>query len=229
VLERLGGSERRQVWSRQRAEAEGEVAALHKDWRRRASSTEPADTVDAMLAALDRALPRNAITVEEAVTNSPAVMRQLHRPPGRHFGVGAPALGSGLGAAIGAKLADPDAAVFAITGDGAFNFGVPTSALWAAHRAGAPFVTVILDNGTYLASRMPVERLFPEGSARRRNDFPETRLGSPIDYAALARSCGGEGIVVESPDQMGEAVQKAVAALAEGRCTVIDAMLPAPP
>lgn len=229
VLERLGDGERRQVWSRQRAEAEAEVAALHEDWRRRASSTEPADTVDAMLAALDRALPRNAITVEEAVTNSPAVMRQLHRPAGRHFGVGAPALGSGLGAAIGAKLADPDAAVFAITGDGAFNFGVPTSALWAAHRAGAPFVTVILDNGTYLASRMPVERLFPEGSARRRNDFPETRLGSPIDYAALARSCGGDGIVVESPDQMGDAVQKAVAALAEGRCTVIDAMLPSPP
>jgi acetolactate synthase-1/2/3 large subunit len=228
-LEELATADRRQTWSEQRQESEREVAELHADWQRKALSTDPADAVDAMLAALNRAIPSGAITVEEAVTNQGPCLRQLRRPPGRHFGVGAPALGSALGAAMGARLADPEAPVFAITGDGAFNFGVPTAALWSAHRAGAPFVTVILDNGTYLASRMPVERLFPEGAARRQNDFPETRLGPPIDYAALARSCGGEGIVVEEPSEMGDAVERAIAALGEGRCTVIDARLPAPP
>ncbi|MGH7910526.1 MAG: thiamine pyrophosphate-dependent enzyme, partial [Candidatus Dormibacteraceae bacterium] len=113
-------------------------------------------------------------------------------------------------------------------GDGAFNFGVPTAALWSAHRAAAPFVTVILNNGTYLASRQPVRRLFPEGAAQRRDDFPETMLGGAIDYAALARSCGGTGEVVDRPEQMPGAMRRALACSAGGRCAVIDARLPAP-
>lgn len=227
-LHALGTPERRQAWTRNRSEAEGVADRARAAAHTRATSEEPGDAPDAMLAALDQALPADALTIEEAVTNKPACTRQLHRPPGRHFGVGAPALGSGLGAALGAKLADPGAPVVAITGDGAFNFGVPTAALWSAHRAGAPFVTVILDNGAYLASRRPVEALFPEGAARRANAYPETVLGGSLDYAALARACGGEGLVVERPDQLGDALGQALAATTEGRCAVIDARLPPP-
>ncbi len=227
-LTALGTPQRREMWARNRAEAEAVADRVRAGWQARATSGERDDAPDAMLAALDQALPPDALTIEEAVTNKPALTRQLHRPPGRHFGVGAPALGSGLGAALGAKLADPTARVVAITGDGAFNFGVPTAALWSAHRAGAPFVTVILDNGAYLASRRPVETLFPEGAARRANSFPETRLGGSLDYAALARACGGEGLVVGHPDQIGDALRTALAATAQGRCAVIDARLPPP-
>lgn len=227
-LRRLGTPTRRKRWAENRAESEAVAARLRADWADRARSEDPDDAPDAMLAALQAALPPDALTIEEAVTNKPALTRQLHRAPGRHFGVGAPALGSGLGAALGAKLADPAAPVVAITGDGAFNFGVPTAALWSAHRAGAPFVTVILDNGAYLASRRPVETLFPEGAARRGNSFPETRLGGALDYAALARACGGEGLVVERPDQMAAALERAIASTREGRCAVVDARLPTP-
>ncbi|MBO0746166.1 MAG: acetolactate synthase, partial [Candidatus Dormibacteraeota bacterium] len=227
-LSALATPECHQAWVRNRAQAEAVAGRVRAASEARATSEAPDDAPDAMLAALDRALPADALTIEEAVTNKPACTRQLHRPPGRHFGIGAPALGGGLGAALGAKLADPAAPVVAITGDGAFNFGIPTAALWSAQRAGAPFVTVILDNGSYLASRRPVEALFPEGAARRANTFPETKLGGELDYAALARACGGEGLVVERPDQMGDAFQQALAATTEGRCAVIDARLPAP-
>lgn len=227
-LDALGSPERRRRWAENRAEAESVAAVMQREWEARSTSEAPDDTADAMLAALDRALPADALTIEEAVTNKPACTRQLHRPVGRHFGIGAPALGSGLGAALGAKLADPAAQVIAITGDGAFNFGVPTAAIWSAHHARAPFVTLILDNGAYLASRRPVERLFPDGAARRGNTFPETRLDGPLDYAALARACGGEGLVVERPDQVPGALERALACTRQGRCAVIDARLPEP-
>ena len=63
------------------------------------------------MAALDRALPADAILIEEAVTNRFAVARQVARQPGRHLQTGAPALGWAVGAAVGVKLARPEAPV----------------------------------------------------------------------------------------------------------------------
>ncbi|HEY4026841.1 MAG TPA: thiamine pyrophosphate-requiring protein, partial [Candidatus Dormibacteraeota bacterium] len=147
----LATPELRRAWEARRRAAEDEVAEVRAGWRRRAASTEPADAADAILAALDRVLPADAIVLEEAVTNRFAVTRQVNRAPGRYLQAGSPALGWAMGGAIGVKLARPEAPVVAVCGDGAFNFGVPTAALWTAHRAGAPFVAVILNNHSYRA------------------------------------------------------------------------------
>jgi acetolactate synthase-1/2/3 large subunit len=154
------------------------------------------------------------------------VVRQLDRAPGRHFSSGAPALGWAVGAAVGAKLARPDAPVVAVCGDGAFNFGVPTAALWSARREGAPFVTVILNNHSYHASRRPVERLYPGGASARRQDFPETDLTPETDYALLAQACGGVGRVVEWPGDAGDALAWALEQAAAGCSAVLDVRLP---
>jgi hypothetical protein len=50
-----------------------------------------------MLAELSRALPPQAVVVEEAVTNRPEVARQVPREPGQLFDTGAPGLGWALG------------------------------------------------------------------------------------------------------------------------------------
>jgi acetolactate synthase I/II/III large subunit len=215
-------------WAERRRQAEAAVGEIHRGWRSRATSGRVADAPDAMLAALDAALPADAIVLEEAVTNRQTCVRQLHRPAGRYFQAGAPALGWGLGAAMGVRLAAGDAPVVTVCGDGSFHFGVPTAALWSARRAGAPFTAVVLDNGTYVASRRPVEQLFPEGAARRADDYPETRLGPSIDYVALAAACGAEGLAVTTPAEMGPAVNAALAANAAGRCAVVVARLPVP-
>src|SRR6202022_4073376 len=97
-----------------------------------------------------------------------------------------------------------------------FNFGVPTAAFWSAHKAKAPFVTVILNNRAYHASKEPVVQLYPHGAALRNNDFHESRLGPPIDYVALARACGGQGEVVNKPSDMAPALERALAWAASG-------------
>ena len=228
ALHRLATPERAVAWRARRSQVETELAEVHAGWLRRSASTEPADAPDAMLGALDRALPHDALLVEEAVTNRPAVARQVCRGPGCYFQTGAPALGWAVGAAIGIKLAKPAQPVVAVCGDGSFNFGVPNAALWTAHRAGAPFVTVILNNRSYYASKRPVLRLYPKGAAAAADDFPETELSPAIDYVLLARACGGDGRVVEAPRDLGDALTWALGEADHGRCTVLDARLPRP-
>ncbi|HXM55056.1 MAG TPA: thiamine pyrophosphate-dependent enzyme, partial [Candidatus Dormibacteraeota bacterium] len=152
----------------------------------------------------------------------------LRRPAGHYFQSGSPALGWGIGGAVGIKLARREAPVVVVCGDGSFNFGVPTAALWSAHRVGAPFVTVILNNHAYHASKRPVQTLYPDGAAVRSGDFPETELTPETDYALLARACGGDGRAVDSPGDLGDALRWALGEAKHGRCVVLDARLPRP-
>lgn len=228
TLLRLATDELREKWAARRQAAEADTAQRQREAARRAASDRPADAPDAMLAALGGALPDDAVVVQEAVTNRSAVARQVRRSPGQLFDTGAPGLGWALGGAFGVKLARPEAPVVAICGDGSFNFGVPTAALWSAHRHGAPFVTVVLNNQSYLASKLPVMDLYPQGVSVRENDFGETRLTPDTDYAALAAACGGSGRTVHTPAEMSKAVEWALAEAGQGRCVVLDVRLPQP-
>jgi acetolactate synthase I/II/III large subunit len=224
----LATPERRRAWAERRCEVEESLAAAHAEARARAASAAPADAPDAMVAALDRALPEDAIVLEEAVTSRGALARQLSRPPGHYFQTGSPALGWAMGGAIGIGLARREAPVVVVCGDGSFNFGVPTAALWSAHRVRAPFATVILNNRSYYASKRPVQTLYPDGAAAAGDDFPETALAPDPDYARLAEACGGAGRAVEGPGDLGDAVRWALAEVRHGRCAVLDARLPRP-
>jgi acetolactate synthase-1/2/3 large subunit len=228
ALLRRATSDLREKWTARRRAVEAEIARLRLEADRKSGSDLPADVPDAMLAALDRALPEDAVVVEEAVTNRPAVSRQVRRRPGRFFDTGAPGLGWAPGGALGIKLAGPEAPVVAVCGDGAFNFSVPTAALWSAHRYGAPFVTVVLNNHSYRASKVPVMELYPDGVSVRANDFLETQLTPDIGYAALAQACGGAGRTVHTPQEMDSAIRWAIAETDRGRCAVLDVVLPQP-
>jgi acetolactate synthase I/II/III large subunit len=217
---------RAERWTQRREQVAGRLARLRRSWAALARSSKPEAAPDVMLHALNRALPPDAIVLEEAVTNRPAVLRQIVREPGGYFATGSPALGWAVAGAMGVKLARPRAPVFAICGDGSFGFSVPTAALWSAHRAGAPFVAVILNNRAYRASRLPVQRLYPGGAADTDGSFPETDLDPAPSYTDLARAYGGDGRVVRSPGELAGAVEYCLALEADGRCAVIDIQLP---
>jgi len=204
----------------------GRLAEVRRRWEALAGSAEPAAAADAALHALNRVLPPDAIVLEEAVTNRPAMLRQIAREPGRYFSTGSPALGWAVAGAMGVKLARPQAPVIAVCGDGAFNFSVPTAALWSAQRAGALFVAVILNNRAYRASRLPVQRLYPGGAADTEGSFPETDLTPGPSHVDLARAYGGGGRVVRTPGELPAALEYCLALAADGRCGVIDIQLP---
>src|SRR5207247_117092 len=67
--------------------------------------------------------------------------------PGSYFGSRpSSGLGFGLGAALGVKLARPDATVIATAGDGAYFFGEPLSCLFVQRAHALPILTVIFNN-----------------------------------------------------------------------------------
>jgi acetolactate synthase I/II/III large subunit len=213
-------------WQQRREEVAARLARAREGWAGLARSAEPEAAADVVLHELNRVLPGDAIVLEEAVTNRPALLRQIVREPGGYFATGSPALGWAVAGALGVKLARPQSPVISVCGDGSFNFSVPTAAIWSAQRAGAPFVAVILNNRAYRASRLPVQRLYPGGASDTEGSFPETDLTPSPSHVDLARAYGGDGRVVRDAGELAAALEFCLGLQADGRCGVIDVQLP---
>jgi len=209
------------------ADPEAPAAQARRTWLASAAATGPkqdgASQVRDVMLALDAHLAAEDIVIEEAVTNTETVTEVLTRTePGTLSSPGGPGLGWALGGSVGVKLARPSNRVVAVVGDGAFMFGVPTAALCLAAEARAPFLTVILNNGGYRASRMPVFDLFPAGTSVALGDAVGTRFASQPDFAAVATACGAHGERVEDLTDVGDAIQKAFKSVEAGRSAVVD-------
>ena len=107
------------------------------------------------------------------------------------------ALGSGLGLAMGAKLARPDKVCINFMGDAAF--GMVGLDLETAVRAGIPIITVVLNNST-----MAVETESMKTSHRL---YKTRDLGG--DYAGVARALGAHAERVEAPEAIVPAFRRA--------------------
>ncbi|HMF97543.1 MAG TPA: thiamine pyrophosphate-binding protein [Vicinamibacterales bacterium] len=107
----------------------------------------------------------------------------------------------GLSAAIGARLARPDATVLAAVGDGGFSMNAQE--LESAERVGAPFITVVLEDGSYSLIKLSQEgRALPPYGV----DF------GAIDIVAMAASCGVEALRTAKPDELASAAAGAAGA-----------------
>ncbi|MCK9278687.1 MAG: thiamine pyrophosphate-dependent enzyme, partial [Methanoculleus sp.] len=108
-------------------------------------------------------------------------------------------MGFGLPGAIAAKLAYPDATVVCITGDGGFSMVMADFV--TAVKYGLPIVVIVFNNHELAMIR----------EEQREADYPAygTGLLNP-DFAAYAESCGGAGMRVTRPQDLREAVLRAV-------------------
>jgi acetolactate synthase-1/2/3 large subunit len=175
---------------------------------------------------LKRALPDEAIVVEDVVTNRGWVQTHLMRnEPGTYFSPGGSSLGWPQNAAIGIKLARPDRPVVAVTGDGGFVFGNPLAALWTANKANAPALTVVFNNGGYNASKAPVRDLYPDGAIVRADDGVVTAIDQAPDYAQIAQACGAFGASVRDPSELESTLRRALDEVQHGRSAVVDVIL----
>ena len=130
------------------------------------------------------------------------------------------ALGWGVGASAGVKLALPDRQVIAIQGDGSFLFG-QTDSLWTLSRYHIPVLLVVLNNRSYEATRW---RVMGRGTAAGKagRDYI-SYLGDPdVDFTKLAAAYNIGGEVVQNTDQLRPAIQKAFRVLRDGRPYVLD-------
>ena len=214
------------------AERRAIIAGRRTEWRsmvesraRARSSTFPIHPEWAVWC-LKQVLPENAILLEDVVTNRIWARTHLMREqPGTLFTSGAACLGWSVNAAIGCKLGRPEATVVSLVGDGGFIFTNPVASLGTAERAGAPSLTVLLNNGGYLAAQAPIKDLFPGGAVERLDDAIVPRIQPRPDYARVAEACGALGITVSEPAEVQPALRKGLDAVEHGRSAVVNVIL----
>lgn len=110
-------------------------------------------------------------------------------------------IGYGLPGAIGVALAAPGKAVFSLTGDGGFNMMV--GELETARRMGLDFTVIVVNNAAsgYVKA---LQHLMYGPNAYQSSDLAET------DYSRVAQAFGCTGIRVETPDQLAQALERAL-------------------
>lgn len=163
------------------------------------------------------ALDEKTIIANETITSRLAEVIRLNRP-GSLFGTPlAGHLGWGLGAAIGMKLGAPDATVIAAEGDGSYMFGAPTACHFTAQKYRIPFLTVVYNNQTWNASLNAARGLYPDGVAARTRNFPGTDLSPSPNFELTAQACGAYAARVEDPEELPDALAKALKAVREER------------
>ncbi len=149
------------------------------------------------------------------------------RKPGTYFVSGGGSLGWNGGAAIGAKLARPDALVCAFTGDGTYMFSIPSTVHWIARRYGTPFLQVVFNNQGWRAPKFSMLGVHPDGFGSR-----AAGAGHPLRTATglLRHRRGGRRRACRDRAQARRSWRRPCSARCrpsrEGRCAVIDAWLP---
>ncbi|HEX4113985.1 MAG TPA: thiamine pyrophosphate-dependent enzyme, partial [Stellaceae bacterium] len=175
----------------------------------------------ALCAALARALPAEAIIVDETITAHPIVRQHLDftRPQSyfRVFG----GLGQGLGVALGAKLAAAARPVVLVTGDGGFLYNPVIQALGAAKAHGLPILAVVFNNGRYQAMKQGHVHHYPAGVSVGADLFYGVHIDGP-DYAEFAKPFGFWGRKVERLEALAAALPEALTALKDGKSAILN-------
>ncbi len=179
-----------------------------------------------LCAALGAAIAPEDIVINEAIRNSPAVLNQIPRSlPLTLIGCAGGGLGYSGGMALGAKLANPQARVLQIVGDGAFHFSTPTSVYATAQRYQLPIFTVVLDNGGWQAVKEAVLRVYPDGAAAQADEFQARLQGQHRHFEQVAQAFGAYGECVSEPGEVQAAIARCLQAVDEGRAAVLNVQI----
>lgn len=201
--------------------------------KRRAAAAANPGTVGAinpsyLFSVLNAKLAQDDIIVNEAIRNAPLLQDQIHRTqPHSYVGLAGGGLGFSGGMALGLKLAQPHRRVVQVIGDGGFHFSSPDSVYAVAQQYQIPILTVVLDNGGWQAVKSAVQRVYPRGVSAQTNSFQSRlmsgRQGEQRRFADVAQAFGAHGECVNNPEDLAAAIDRCLAALADGKAAVLHA------
>ncbi|HYL09085.1 MAG TPA: acetolactate synthase [Candidatus Udaeobacter sp.] len=156
-----------------------------------------------LIAEVDRFIDDDAIVVGDGGDFISFAGRLVERPrPGLWIDPGPyGCLGSGPGYAMAAKLAYPDRQVVLLSGDGAFGFSAMEFDTMVRHHI--PVVCVIGNNGIWALEKHPMQKMLGLSIA--------ADLGPSTRYDKVVQALGGHGEMVDRPDQIRPALERAFA------------------
>lgn len=161
-----------------------------------------------ILANIREVLPRDAIITTDVGWNKNGVGQQfpIYTPGSILTPGGFATMGFGAPAAIGAKLACPDRVVVALVGDG--GFGQNPAMLATAAEQEVPVIWIVMNNNAFgtIAGLEAAHYGTTFGTVFRRKGEPYH-----VDFAAIARAYGIDGVQIRSAAQFKVALQEAIA------------------
>jgi acetolactate synthase-1/2/3 large subunit len=197
----------------------GEIAGWRKEWE---DFVKPFATTDETpidprraIAEVRKATPKDTIMFSDVGNIQPWVEQYWSTDAtNSHFTAGGfAAMGFGVCGVLGAKLARPDVTCVNVCGDGGFI--MMPHAVATAVQYNLPAIWVILNNYCIGAIR-DLQRFYFGGRQIGTNfekyegtKYHDGELWNP-DFAAMARSMGGEGVRIEKPGDLGSALEQAV-------------------
>lgn len=202
---------------RDRAAISAEIAAVRASWLEEwnpllTSEAQPLNTYR-VIASIDETLDHeNSIVTHDAGAPRDSIVPfYTATTPHSYIGWGKTThLGFGIPLMIGAKLAHPDKFCLNLMGDGAF--GMSGTDVETAARVGAPITTVLLNNGGMAT--------YPGGFPTARERYGVSSMQG--NYSQIAEGMGAEGIRVETPPEMKQALKDAFRLNADGKTVLID-------
>ena len=194
----VGGATERVSWLEKLRKAE--AASRQRDSKMTESDSAPVHPAR-LIAEVERFSDPDAIFVGDGGDFVSFAGRLLERPrPGLWVDPGPyGCLGSGPAYAMAAKLAHPDRQVILLSGDGAFGFSAMEFDTMVRH--GIPVVCVIANNGIWALEKHPMLSMLGVSIA--------ADLGPRTRYDKVVEALGGYGELIERPDQIKPALERA--------------------
>jgi sulfoacetaldehyde acetyltransferase len=163
---------------------------------------------------LEKAMPKNAVVSTDignvcSVSNS---YLKFESAPSFLAAMSFGNCGYAFPTAMGAKVARPDRPAVAYVGDGAW--GMSLAEILTCVREDIPAVAVVFNNGQWGAEKKNQIDYYADR-------YIGTNLKNP-SFAGIAKAMGADGITVDHPDQIGDALRQATGS---GRATVLELML----
>ncbi|MEX0409592.1 thiamine pyrophosphate-binding protein [Aquibium sp. LZ166] len=188
----------------------GRAKQLADDWRRdnepRMSSGATPIRPERLVREIENTLPDDGIFVVDTGHAGMWAAAMFDIKPGQKFLRAAGSLGWGYPASLGAKCAAPDRPVVCFTGDGGFYYHL--SELETALRYGINTVTVVNNNHSHNQEYGSMNRAY------KGNQTPDAirmwQFDKRVNFADIAKGFGCEGIRVEDPGDVADALKHAL-------------------
>ena len=201
------------AWEKELTEWTHEKDPYSLDVIRNASEMHPRQ----MLRELEKAMPKHVMVSTDignicSVSNS---YLRFEQPRSMFAAMSFGNCGYAFPAVIGAKVAAPDRPAVAYVGDGAW--GMSMGEILTCVRENIPVTAVVFHNRQWGAEK------------KNQVDFYSRRfLGTDLDnpsFAAIARSMGADGVVVDKLGDVGPALAAACEAQKQGKTTILEVMV----
>jgi len=208
---RMIGSVAREIPHPERPGLREKIADGHAEfasnWADQWSSDQYPLRPERILSEVRKALPEDGFLVTDVGWNKNGVAQQFpFTVPGTFITPsGLATMGFGPAAALGVKIAQPDRAVLALVGDGAFSNQM--SVIATAMEAEIPVVWVVMDNAAFgtIAGLEQAHYGWSFG-----NLFEIEGNEYRVAYAEVARASGARGIHILKAEELGPALREAL-------------------